>query len=234
MVVTKFSATTAKITFTGNATAHQKIVGGTDNSVANVTVTFNNSAFVGSPNITALATRTKNDIAIEYTYNPPSFSYRYVTPETIADSAFATDFVGFPESKDGALFQQYFLEISVVDGSFVNGTSTLNTHYQMQNVPAGLTPQLIKYRDKLYLNFTGSATAHAAANDVANVTITLLDAVVAGSPDISSVATKSKNDIAIKFDITIIAVAGGSRILQEISAGSGRFSYNDGDALTST
>uniref|UniRef100_A0A2B4REP3 Competence protein ComM n=1 Tax=Stylophora pistillata TaxID=50429 RepID=A0A2B4REP3_STYPI len=65
MVVTKLSDTTAKITFTGKATAHF-------DKATNIGIIFNNAAFVGSPDISAVSGKSKNDIAIEYISNPPT------------------------------------------------------------------------------------------------------------------------------------------------------------------
>uniref|UniRef100_A0A2B4RDX4 Mitochondrial enolase superfamily member 1 n=1 Tax=Stylophora pistillata TaxID=50429 RepID=A0A2B4RDX4_STYPI len=219
MVVTKISATTAKITFTGKATAHQRITGGgRDDSVANITITFNSSAFTGSPSVSNATGRTKNDIAIEYLYNPPVFSYQF-------------DVIGgdrFYEGNEAGEIEGSLI-ISVQGASFINA-ATLNkdTHYTIASVPAGLTPQLKRnINGNFVLSFNGKATAHADANDVNNLTITLLAAALKGNTDLSSVTTKSKNGLIIDFNPYLIRAKNRKSFL-EGTYGAGRFSQQDG------
>ncbi|PFX11024.1 hypothetical protein AWC38_SpisGene25562, partial [Stylophora pistillata] len=205
MVVTKLSDTTAKITFTGNANNHENVSGNVDN-VNNIIITFENAAFAGSPNISALATRTKNDIAIEYTFTPPEFIWTYSS----------VDSESFYETGAGKFTVRVnFLKIDVRNAEFItipddgNGRSYYEvntTHYSVANVPAGLTVKLGKGnfenadKDMFFVILEGTATSHASGNDVNNLTITLNGSILKDSPDISSVASRTKNDIKITYD----------------------------------
>lgn len=62
-VLTKISPTQAVLTFTGNATSHKSA-----NSVSNVGIQFNNSAFASGSNA-GVAGATKNDLAINFVQN---------------------------------------------------------------------------------------------------------------------------------------------------------------------
>uniref|UniRef100_A0A2B4S1T7 Uncharacterized protein n=1 Tax=Stylophora pistillata TaxID=50429 RepID=A0A2B4S1T7_STYPI len=216
MVVTKFSATTAKITFTGRATAHQKVAGGTDNSVANVTVTFNSSAFAGSPNISALATKTKNDIAIEYTYNPPVFTYSSVGNTFYEGSSAGQTLAG-----------ENHILVTVTGGFTFTGNNgdsyTKGTHFTTANVPSGMQLKIQRaitaVENGVKLTLTGTATAHAKANNANDITVTFLSDALTGSPDLSSATTKTKNDIFIKFDEPTVSFQLVNRFREGATAG---------------
>uniref|UniRef100_A0A2B4R9J9 DNA translocase FtsK n=1 Tax=Stylophora pistillata TaxID=50429 RepID=A0A2B4R9J9_STYPI len=234
MVVTKLSATTAKITFTGNATAHQK-TSISDDSVQNVAITFNSTAFTGSPDISAVVGKSKNDIAIEYNYDPPVFSYSY------------NGIDGFYEKpNDGTVKNR--LSISVSRGRFIAAPTAisgvtnakkynLNTHYTINNVvPNGLTLEVRRDTGggNPYILFTGKATAHASANNVNNLSITLKSAMLQGSPDLSAAATKTKNDIVIYFgEYTIFLLNSNHSIITEnlldFGGNKGRFGATNGN-----
>uniref|UniRef100_A0A2B4RLQ7 Protein translocase subunit SecA n=2 Tax=Eukaryota TaxID=2759 RepID=A0A2B4RLQ7_STYPI len=89
-----------------------------------------------------------------------------------------------------------------------------NTHYTVANVPAGLSVLLYSYHSapyrKIILRFDGNATAHAKANSVNNVTITLKSAILQNGSDLSAVPSKTKNDIKISFNI-FYAIRSASR-----------------------
>ena len=204
MVVTKLTNTTAKITFTGRANNHDNKPGLNEvDNVNNATITFQSAAFAGSPDISAIANKTKNDIAIEYVFEPPVFSYENVGS------------VFYEGDTDGQLLPDFFnyIRITVANGNFV-GNHQFNlikdTHFTVANVPNGLTMKVEKIisDDLHYLRiyFTGKATSHAAANDVNNVTITLLPTALTGSPNLSSSPTKTKNNISILFDKPVLNI----------------------------
>jgi uncharacterized delta-60 repeat protein len=64
-VVTRTSATTLQVTLTGNAAAHAL-----ENSVSNLTFTFQNSAFVGG-NASSVVNYTKNDLQVSFASPQP-------------------------------------------------------------------------------------------------------------------------------------------------------------------
>ena len=247
MAVTKLSGTTAKITFTGRADSHTTTPSAVDDNVNDVTITFQNSAFVGSPDISRVATKTKNDIKIGYTFSPPVFIYHYVSGD------------GIYETTDGNISEINVVVVSVRNGAFITSPKlyTKDTHYSVANVPAGLSPK-VQFQSKYYqqtfgknvvsLELTGTATSHAASDDVNNLTITFKNAALQGSPDLSGVATKTKNDINVLFDKEILYIAQSENKVVENTANSGTIeagifslvgqnlnfntSVTDGDTLT--
>lgn len=213
MKVTKLSHKTAKITFTGNATA-DKDTSIETNSVENVTITFKDSAFNGSPDVSGITGKSKNDIAIKYIYEPPVFSYKYITGDSFYEVI--PDDGTISHESEGAF---YTLKINVKNAEFALNDSDLliqGTHYVMKNIPDGLTPRAkfhktdgFKDINIVILDFKGSkATNHTAADDVNNIEIEFLNAALKNSPDLTSVATKKKSDISIKYDKKIAYIEG--------------------------
>ncbi|MBC9868637.1 MAG: hypothetical protein F7O42_12300, partial [Opitutae bacterium] len=73
-------------------------------------------------------------------------------------------------------------------------------HVSVSNLPTGLTAVLTRISDTaVALRMTGSATAHADANDVSDLTITFTDDAFVNETA-ANVSGSSKNDIAIDFD----------------------------------
>ena len=102
----------------------------------------------------------------------------------------------------------------------------VNTHYTVANVPAGLTLELRRDVASPFIFFSGKATAHAKANSVNNVTITLLPAILRNTADLSDVPTKTKNDIKISFDsyVALIPNNPGDTFTEEPSGNTGGIS----------
>ena len=75
-----------------------------------------------------------------------------------------------------------------------------NGKITVANLPAGLGLQIVRgaSAQTATLVFTGAATSHAAANSIANLTITLTDGAVVGG-NASAVSNYSRNDLAITF-----------------------------------
>ncbi|MDP2000606.1 MAG: S8 family serine peptidase, partial [Rhodoferax sp.] len=103
-----------------------------------------------------------------------------------------------------------FTEAVANDGS-ITATSTLTLAFDtfvgnvgaalgtVTNTPAGLTAVLVKASDTTAtLSFTGSATAHANANDISNLTVTLGDAAFTGG-NAAAVTGATKNNLVVDF-----------------------------------
>ncbi len=138
-------------------------------------------------------------------------SQSYVLPDTgVMDNFYSTyafvllDYSGnFVESTSNNGTLTGSRTITITDDTFVNasGTLTLNTHYTLTNAPAGLTPVMTVSSDGLTatLTFTGSATTHANANDVSNLTITFLDDAFTLESDADQVAGATNSAGTINF-----------------------------------
>ena len=107
-----------------------------------------------------------------------------------------------------------FNEASANDGSIDNtisltltnetfttslGQLTENTDYTVANVPAGLTCVVATSSStEVSIGLSGNATNHADADDIANLTVTFLDAAFTGG-DASAVTNSSKSDLVVDF-----------------------------------
>lgn len=193
MEVTVLTETTAKIIFTGNANSHANA-----NDVNNVTITLKDAVFAGSPDISSVAGRTKNNIAIDFMDAPPVFSYRY---EQTEEKVFVEG-----NADDGTINGNFDLEVRIANGSFSGGNGKVNyikdTHYTVANLPAGLSLLISKNSGANFLivSFTGNARNHTAADSVNNFSITFLPGILNNSPDLSSVTSKIQSNIKIIFD----------------------------------
>ena len=183
MKVTKKSATTAEITFTGNAAAHAHV-----NDVANVGITWKSTALQGTPSLAGVVGVTKGDISIDFK-DPPSFVYAGTLTESLRNDG------SVPDKITVTLSNGEFLSSISADADF-----TKATHYTITNVPGGLVMKVTKKNaTTAEITFTSSATAHAHANDVANIGITWLSAALQGTPSLTGVVGVTKGDISIDF-----------------------------------
>ncbi len=113
-----------------------------------------------------------------------------------------------------------FREVEISNGTIVNpislsakngahfaqssGTWIPGTHYSVQNLPAGLTTNIVIINDSsAVFTLIGTATNHAAANSITNLKIFFLNAGVAGG--VAAIFNSSLNfKIAFKGDPTIV------------------------------
>ena len=196
MVVTKKSATTAEITFTGKATNHANT-----NDVSDVTLVWKSAAVQGAPDLSAVSTKTKADVSIDFA-DPsgggakPSFAY--------AGAGLTGGKFVEASANDGGLKAGQKVTATVSNGTFLSSIANNNpftaTHYTATKVPAGLAMVVTKKSaTTAEITFTGKATNHANTNDVSDVTLVWKSAAVQGAPDLSAVSTKTKADVSIDF-----------------------------------
>lgn len=110
-----------------------------------------------------------------------------------------------------------FSEASANDGTITNTiTATLNsnanfaagpftsaTHYTITNVPAGLTAAVTRTGDKtITIQLTGTATAHANADDVSNISFSLLNAALSGGATVASIGGATNTKLHIDYTDT--------------------------------
>jgi hypothetical protein len=188
LTITATSSTTATIALTGSATAN--LTNPAD--VTALTINWLNPAFTAAPaaNITGYA---KNDFVIDF-LDQPSLLYAGNFTETAVNNG------ALGGSRTATLTGDTF-ETSILDGA----TFTENTHFTIGNKPAGLTAVLTKTSATVAtLTFTGTATGHLNANDVANLTITFLDGAFENTATATNVTNVSNATGAIDFiDVTL-------------------------------
>jgi hypothetical protein len=153
--LTRSNANTAVAQLTGRADPHTAL-----SSVTNLTLTFLDSAFPGTvaSNISGSVTA----LAVNF-IDPPVVS---TTVTTFVESAANNGLIGNPSQT-----------VTLSGDTFVNAAFVSNTHYTVDNVPAGLTFTLTRDSDsQLTVTLTGQAADHLAVNSISNLTLTLLNA----------------------------------------------------------
>jgi hypothetical protein len=182
-VLTKTSSTVATLTLTGAASAHLNADG-----IANLTVTFTNSAFTNNASATNVTNYTNATGAINFNDQPSILSY-------------VGNFVESPDDGTITGSRASNLDGDTFTGSVaISGTFTLGTHYSLANVPAGLTPVMTKTSSTVAtLTFTGTASTHDNDDDLSNLTITWLNGAFVNTPIATNVTNYTNNTGVIDF-----------------------------------
>jgi hypothetical protein len=102
-------------------------------------------------------------------------------------------------ANDGSITTTSTLTLTSETFVITGAPMTVTTHYTVANVPAGLTVVITGTSGTTAtVALTGNAAAHAAADSIANLTITFLDAAFTGG-SAAAVADSSKNDLVVTF-----------------------------------
>ena len=153
-VLTRDSASQVTVSLSGNAASHTAA-----DSVTNLRLTFLNPAFAIVP--AANVNGHPIDFAVDFR-DPPLLS--------CANTHFGED-----AANDGAISNT--LAITLAGESFGVGPFAENTQYTISGVPAGLTFVLTRNgAAQVTASLTGNATAHTAADSIANLHLTFLNA----------------------------------------------------------
>ncbi|MCT4642698.1 MAG: DUF2341 domain-containing protein [Bacteriovoracaceae bacterium] len=178
--VQKVSDTVVQISLTANATAHANV-----NDISNFTINFLNAAFT-SGNASGVNDTTKADFTIDF-----------MDPYSIAYSAGGVSEDG---ANNGSITDTIDIDLTGTSFTGTNGVAYVaSTQYTVANVPAGLTAVVTKINStKLRLSFTGTASSHAAANNITNLTLNLLDAAFVSNAA-AGVTDSSKADYTVTF-----------------------------------
>jgi secreted trypsin-like serine protease len=212
-VLKKASATTATLSFTGNATTHTNA-----RDISNLTVTFGNADFTGG--IASLVTgATKSDLVVNFA-DPASLAYSATTfVEAAANNGSITTTVTITLSGD------------TFEGDNDDPLGTV------ENVPAGLTAVLVKASaTTATLNFTGNATTHTNGGDISNLTVTFDDSDFT-AVDAAEVIGSTKSDLVIDFAPSSLAYS--ATTFDEAAANDGSITATvtitlSGDTFTGT
>ncbi len=211
-VLTKTSAAVATISFTGTAAAHAAA-----NSVANVQFTFVGAA-IESGSIAGGLNAVNHSINFN---DPGSAAY---SGTTFAESA----------ANDGSIIATRTITLTNelwALGVATGATFTAGVHYNIANVPAGLTAVLTKTSGNVAtISFTGNAAAHLPINDVLNVQFTFLNAALQSNA-VAGVTGLNGQNLAINFGGAGSAVYSGTTF-PESSANDGTITQTRTITLT--
>jgi hypothetical protein len=176
-VLTRTSATTATLTFTGAAAAHANA-----QDIDDFTLSFQDGAFTGD-NAADVFNAVRNDLKIDFDDPTPDVALTYSTTSVNESAAF-----------DGTVAQT--ITITLSGDTFV---SDLTDTFDITNVPAGLSAVLTRDSDtSATLSFTGTASAHSDLADVNDIALNFLDDAFTGG-NASIVAGNNVADIRINF-----------------------------------
>jgi hypothetical protein len=191
MNIAATSSTTATVSITGTAAAHANA-----NDVSNLTITWLTAAFTNTNPVSTIVDYAKNDFVVDFA-DQPSIIYAGSFIETNSNTG---SLVGTNRTA------------TLTGDTFVNagGTLTEGVHFSLTNKPAGLTAVMSVNGGGTVatLTFTGTATAHANANDVSNLTITFLNGAFTNTPLVANVTSASNALGLIDFGEAFVAYTG--------------------------
>lgn len=215
--IVKDSASQATLSFNGFATNHAAA-----NSIANLSVAFLDGAFVGG-NAAGVVGRSNTGLHVTFV-DQPVLSY---TPATFSEAT----------ANNGTIGND--VVIGLTGETFTNASFSPGVHYTTSGVPAGLTFSLTRNSaTQLTASVTGTATAHANANDT-NMTLTFLTAAftTVAPADITdsskTLAFDFKDQPVIGYSRTVFSELSNGRINNTdpmvITLGGDAFTGSDGD-----
>ena len=144
----------ATLSFSGNAATHT-----TADNIANLAVTFLDSAFVGGI-ASSVNGASRSDLTVTF-LDPPVLT---VNGTTFAEAVANNGTIGNSNT------------ITLAGDTFVAGTYVTGVQFTAANVPLGLSLAVTASGGQAVVSLTGTASAHAAANSVTNLSLTFLDA----------------------------------------------------------
>ncbi len=125
--------------------------------------------------------------------------------------SFSTNaFIEKQSTNNGSIGNTITISYNGFGGDFFTGSNGENFisagKVNVSNVPAGLTASIVKQSNtQLLFTLSGSATSHANANDISNLTVTF-DNSAFDQGDATTVYNYSKSDLEVNF-IQVITVA---------------------------
>jgi hypothetical protein len=171
--------TVATLTFTGTAGAHTNAA-----DVANLTITFLDGAFTDTTLAANVTDSSNNTGAIDF--------IDLGTGTLTYGSSTFTEAV----SNNGAIGNSISMTLS---GDNFAASLSVGSNVTVSNLPAGLTASITRdSATTATLTLTGNATAHANAQDIANLTVVFADSAFATLPALN-ITNSTKSDIGVDF-----------------------------------
>ena len=211
IAINRISATVARISFTGTAAAHANA------NDATVTLNFTNAALTSG---VAAAVTGLNPASLTLDFNDPGPSAAY-TGTTFAEAGANNGTITV--TQDVTLTGDTWLPA----GLFTGG----GTHYTATGVPAGLTIAINRISATVArISFTGTAAAHANAND-ATVTLNFINAALTGN-NAAAVGGLNPATLTIDFNDPAVIVNQGITSFTPASGGAGTTVVITGSGFT--
>ncbi|MFY7997673.1 MAG: hypothetical protein ACOVSW_03655, partial [Candidatus Kapaibacteriota bacterium] len=210
-VATRTSATQIAVTLTGTATAHANA-----NDINNLTFTFQNAAFTNGA-AAFVTTAVKNDLIVDF-LDPFTATYSATT--------FAEDI-----ANNGSITQTRTITLTgdtwLPAGTFTGG----GTDFTATGVPAGLGIAITRITPTIAeISFTGTAAAHANAND-ATVTLNFTNAALTGN-NAATVTGLNPASLTLDFNDPAPTAAYSGTTFPEAAANNGTITQTRDVTLT--
>lgn len=203
-VLTKTSGNVATISFTGNATANLPA-----NDVLNVQFTFLGAA-LQSGSVAGVTGLNGQNLAINYIGGGSAAFSGLTFPETAANDGTVT------QTRTITLTSEQWATAIATGTNLTNGV-----HYTVANVPPGLTAVVTKTSPSVgTISFTGAATAHANADDVANVQFTFNNAALQSNV-VGGVTGLNGQNLTVDFNDPGAGGTYGGTVFTEAGANNG-------------
>ena len=188
LTVTRASASTATLGFSGNAAPHTSA-----QDTSSMEVIFNDGAF-NEGAASAVIGYSNGTLSVSF-FDP--FSLSYASSE-------------FEELSGGAIDNTDPMEITLANDTFASGSDFVGEgKIVVANLPAGLTAVATRTSaTQLDVTLTGNANDHTSGDSIANLTFTFQNSAFANA-DATAVTDYNKSDLVVTFNdgtVTINAV----------------------------
>jgi hypothetical protein len=183
--ITKASASTATLAFSGNAAPHTSA-----ENTSSMEVIFNDGAF-NEGAASGVGGYSNGTLSVSF-FDPFSLTYATST---------------FDELSQGQIDNTAPMVITLVNDTFASGSDFVSEgKIVVANLPANLTAVATRTGGTtLEVTLTGSAVNHTDGDDVSNLTFTFQNSAFANA-DATSVANYNKSDLAIDFNDVTVAI----------------------------
>jgi hypothetical protein len=181
--ITRNSASAATLAFSGNAAPHAS-----SESTSSMEIIFNDSAFVEGA-ASGVSGYSNGTLSVTF-YDPFTLTYSKAT---------------FSELSEGRIDNTDPVVITLAGDTYAAGTDFVSEgKIVVANLSAGLAAVATRTGGTtLSVTLTGTATAHADANDVSNLTFTFQNSAFANATA-TAVSNYDKSDLAIDYnDLTV-------------------------------
>ncbi|MFT5473546.1 MAG: hypothetical protein ACI856_001878 [Kiritimatiellia bacterium] len=195
--IQKTAAQQLSVTFTAAATLHAD-----GNDISNLTFAFQDGAFSGG-SAAGVIDATRSDLSVDFV-DPPVVTYGSTTfTEVAGNNGTITD----------------TLTVTLVGDTFVDdGDFNETDEYTVSAEPGGLSVSIVRNSaTQLTVSLTGTAAAHANANDIANLTVALQDEAFT-TVAAANISGASRNDLVVDFDDQPVIAYSGT-VFTELSLG---------------
>ena len=183
LTITRASASTATLAFSGNAAPHTSAA-----DTSSMEVIFNDGAF-NEGAASGVSGYSNGSLSMSF-FDPFSLTYATST---------------FDELSGGAIDNTDPMDITLANDSFASGSDFVGEgKIVVANLPANLTAVATRTGGTtLEVTLTGTATSHTDGDDVSNLTFTFQNSAFANA-QATAVANYNKSDLAIDFnDVTV-------------------------------